>query len=122
MLSRTLALLFGLVLVLGSPLLSADTADTECDEELQAILEELIVFIDQPDFRAFVTRLSGEERQELIAALAEVVEGVLVAYDAECGPRVGRADPGPLRRVAMPSRTRSPMCSDSLRAVRASGL
>lgn len=102
MLSRTLALLFGLVLALCAPLLAASASDTECDEELRAILEELIDFVDQPAFRAFVTRLSDDERQELIAALAEVVEGVLVAYDAECGPRVGGAEPGPLRRVGMP--------------------
>jgi hypothetical protein len=121
MLSRTLALLFGLALILATPFLSASTPDTDCDEELRIIIEELIDFIDQPAFRAFFARLSGEERRELVAALAEVVEGVLVAYDAECGPRVGRADPGPLRRVGLPCRARSPMCSDSLLAVRASG-
>ncbi|MCU0833564.1 MAG: hypothetical protein MUC77_03880 [Chromatiaceae bacterium] len=100
--SRTLALLFGLVLTLCTPFLAASDSDTECDAELQAILEELIDFVDQPAFRAFVTRLSADERQELMAALAEVVEGALVAHDAECGPRVGGAEPGPLRRVGMP--------------------
>jgi len=104
MLSRTLALLFGVVLVLCSPVLPASSLEAECEEELQAILEELIDFIDQPAFRVFVTRMSADERRELIQALAEVAEGVLIALDAECGPRIGRSEPGGLRRVGWPQR------------------
>lgn len=106
MLSRALALLFGLVLF--SPVLLATTADDECEEELQAILQELIDFVDQPAFRVFVSTLSEPERLELIDALAEVVEGILVAFDAECGPRIGRSDPGGLRRVVAPDWARAP--------------